>query len=144
MDKNLLDRYPFELSGGQRQRANIAISTFAEPSVLLVDEPTSSLDVTSQKRMVELLVDIHQRGIIDSLVVVSHDLGVLRQMCSHLAVMYAGRFVETGKIDDTVENPLHPPAACRFHPRSPECMDICKKKSPPMVERNSREVACWK
>lgn len=178
MDKSLLDRYPFELSGGQRQRANIAISTFAEPSVLLVDEPTSSLDVTSQKRMVELLLDIHQRGIIDSLVCVSHDLGVLRQMCSHLAVMYAGRFVETGKIDDIVENPIHPyvklllnslvplerqvkqkplksipgrppdmrypPAACRFHPRCPECMDICKKKRPPMVERDSRKVACWK
>jgi len=178
MDKNLLDRYPFELSGGQRQRVSIAISTFAEPSVLLVDEPTSSLDVTSQKRVIELLVDIHKREIIDSLMCVSHDLGALRQMCNRLVIMYTGRLVEIGNMDDIVENPLHPytklllnslvplerqmkqktlksipgrppdlrdlPIACRFHPRCPDCMDICKKKRPPMVKRDSREIACWK
>lgn len=178
LDTKLLDRYPHELSGGQKQRANIAISTFAEPSVLLVDEPTSSLDVTSQRKMIELLVDILERRIIRSLVVVSHDLGVLRQMCDRLAVMYGGRLVEVGKMDDIVGNPLHPytklllgslvplerkikrkkltsipgrppdlrypPPACRFHPRCPECMDICRKKRPPMVEIKGRGVACWK
>ncbi|KXA94630.1 hypothetical protein AKJ65_03855 [candidate division MSBL1 archaeon SCGC-AAA259E19] len=177
LNKSLLDRYPHELSGGQKQRANIAISTFAEPSTLLIDEPTSSLDVTSQRRMVELLVDIHEREIIDSLVAVSHDLGVLRQLCNRLAVMYGGTFTEVGMMDDIVEDPLHPysrllleslvplerdvkgkslksipgsppdlrnpPPGCKFHPRCPECMEICKKKMPPGFEEDGREVYCW-
>lgn len=177
LDTKLLDRYPHELSGGQKQRVNIAISTFAEPSILLVDEPTSSLDVSSQRKMVELLVDILRKRIIRSLVAVSHDLGVLRQMCDRLAVMYGGRLVEVGKMDDIVGNPLHPytklllgslvplerkikhkklksipgsppdlrhpPPGCRFHPRCSECMDICRKKRPPMLEVRGRGVACW-
>ncbi|KXA91834.1 hypothetical protein AKJ63_00745 [candidate division MSBL1 archaeon SCGC-AAA259D18] len=177
LDKALLDRYPHELSGGQKQRANIAISTFAEPSILLVDEPTSSLDVTSQRKMVELLVDIHRKEIIDSLACVSHDLGVLRQLCDRLAVMYGGTLVEVGEMDDIVEDPLHPytklllgalvplerdvrekslksipgrppdlrdpPPACKFHPRCPKCMDICKEKRPPEFEVDGRKVSCW-
>lgn len=177
LDKVLLDRYPHELSGGQKQRANIAISTFAEPSLLLVDEPTSSLDVTSQREMVELLVDIHEKGIIDSLICVSHDLGVLRQLCNRLAIMYGGTLVEVGEMDDIVENPLHPysklllralvplerevrekslksipgrppdlrdpPPGCKFHPRCPECMDICKEERPPEFEVDGRKIACW-
>ncbi|MFP4006011.1 MAG: ABC transporter ATP-binding protein [Candidatus Hadarchaeia archaeon] len=108
LNTSMLDRHPHELSGGERQRANIAISTFAEPSILLIDEPTSSLDVTSQKKMVELLVDIQRKGIIDSLLCVSHDLGVLRQLCDRLAVMYGGRLVEMGNMDDIINDSLHP------------------------------------
>jgi peptide/nickel transport system ATP-binding protein len=177
LDPSLLDRYPHELSGGEKQRVNIAISTFAEPTILLVDEPTSSLDVSSQKKMVQMLVDILRRRIIRSLVAVSHDLGVLRQMCDRLAVMYGGRLVEVGKMDDVVAKPLHPytklllgslvplekdiknkklksipgsppdlrnpPPGCRFHPRCPKCMEICKTKNPPMIEVKGRGVACW-
>lgn len=177
LDKTYLDRYPHELSGGERQRANIAISTFAEPTVLLVDEPTSALDVTSQRNMAKLLLDIHRAGIIDALLIVSHDLGILRQLCDRLAIMYGGTIVENGMMDDIVDNPLHPyskllldslvplekrikheklksipgrppdmrylPPGCTFHPRCPKCMEICKKKKPPAVKKDNREVACW-
>ena len=108
LDSRVLDLYPHELSGGMKQRVTIAISTYAKPSLLIVDEPTSSLDVTSQKAMMKMLLDIHREGIIESMVVVSHDLGMLRQLCNRLAIMYAGRFVEVGRTDDVVSDPLHP------------------------------------
>jgi peptide/nickel transport system ATP-binding protein len=91
-----------------KQRVTIAISTYAKPSLLIVDEPTSSLDVTSQKAMVKMLMDIHRKELIKSMVVVSHDLGMLRQLCNRLGVMYAGRFMEEGKMDDIISDPLHP------------------------------------
>ena len=108
LDIHVLDLHPHELSGGMKQRVTIAISTYAKPSLLIVDEPTSSLDVTSQMAMMKMLLDIHREGIIKSMVVVSHDLGMLRQLCDRLAIMYAGRFVEVGMTDDVVSNPLHP------------------------------------
>ena len=108
LDKHILDIYPHELSGGMKQRVTIAISTYAKPSLLIVDEPTSSLDVTSQKAMVKMLMNIHRKELIKSMIVVSHDLGMLRQLCNRLGVMYAGRFMEEGKMDDIVSDPLHP------------------------------------
>lgn len=108
LDKSLLDRHPHELSAGQKQRATIAISTSAEPSILLIDEPTSALDVTSQKKMVQLLIDVQRKGIIDSLLCVSHDLSMLRQLCDRLGIMYGGRIVEIGGMEDIVDDPLHP------------------------------------
>jgi peptide/nickel transport system ATP-binding protein len=108
LEKDILDIYPHELSGGMKQRVIIAISTYAKPSLLIVDEPTSSLDVTSQKAMVKMLMDIHRKELIKSMVVVSHDLGMLRQLCNRLGVMYAGRFMEEGNMDDIISDPLHP------------------------------------
>jgi peptide/nickel transport system ATP-binding protein len=108
LEENILDIYPHELSGGMKQRVIIAISTYAKPSLLIVDEPTSSLDVTSQKAMVKMLMDIHRKELIKSMIVVSHDLGMLRQLCNRLGVMYAGRFMEEGKMDDIISDPLHP------------------------------------
>mgnify|MGYP001110565858 CR=1 FL=1 len=108
LDARVLDVYPHELSGGMMQRAIIAISTMASPKLLITDEPTSALDVTSQRRMIELMIDIQRKGIIKSLVCISHDLAALNQLCDRIVIMYAGTFVEEGKADDVINRPLHP------------------------------------
>jgi len=108
LDARVLDVYPHELSGGMMQRAIIAISTMASPKLLITDEPTSALDVTSQRRMIELMIDIQRKGIIKSLICISHDLATLNQLCDRIVIMYAGIFVEEGKADDIINKPLHP------------------------------------
>jgi len=108
LDKNVLDVYPHELSGGMTQRAIMAISTLANPKLLITDEPTSALDVTSQKRMIELMIDIQRKKIIKSLICISHDLSALNQLCDRIIIMYGGKFVESGKADNVINNPLHP------------------------------------
>jgi len=108
LDEHVLDRYPHELSGGMRQRAVIAISTYAKPSLLLTDEPTSSLDVASQKRLIEMLLSLHRTGMIKSMMISSHDICALRQLCDRIAIMYAGKLVEEGTTDDIINNPVHP------------------------------------
>lgn len=108
LDKHIIDLYPHELSGGMRQRAVIAISTYAQPSLLLTDEPTSSLDVSSQKKMIMMLLDIHREGIIKSMIISSHDLGMLRQLSHRIAIMYAGRITEVGETEGIIKKPLHP------------------------------------
>lgn len=104
----VLDSYPFELSGGMRQRAIVAISTLANPKLLIVDEPTSALDVTSQKLMIKMLIDLRREGIVESILAIAHDLGALRQLCDRIAIMYGGKIVEIGKMDEVVKKPLHP------------------------------------
>jgi peptide/nickel transport system ATP-binding protein len=108
LDTRVLDVYPHELSGGMMQRAIIAISTMASPKLLITDEPTSALDVTSQRRMIELMIDIQRKRIIKSLVCISHDLAALNQLCDRIVIMYAGIFVEEGKADDVINRPAHP------------------------------------
>jgi peptide/nickel transport system ATP-binding protein len=108
LDKHVLDLYPHELSGGMRQRAVIAISTYSNPSLLLTDEPTSSLDVSSQKQMVEMLIHLYRTRTIKSMIISSHDVSMLRQICNRFAIMYAGKIVEEGGTEDVVNSPLHP------------------------------------
>jgi oligopeptide/dipeptide ABC transporter ATP-binding protein len=102
-----LKAYPFELSGGMRQRLVIATALASTPSLLLADEPTTSLDVTVQGRVLRLLGDL-QRKLGMSVIFVTHDLSVAAQIADDVAVMYAGRIVETGSIRDIVRNPAHP------------------------------------
>ena len=99
--------YPHQLSGGLRQRVMIAVALSAGPAALLCDEPTTALDVTIQAQILALLQDLRdQQGL--GLVFVTHDLGVVGQVCDDIAVMYAGRIVETGPADAVLDAPRHP------------------------------------
>lgn len=100
-------QYPYSFSGGMRQRAVIAIALAADPKILIADEPTTSLDVTVQAQILDLLRDIqHKLG--TATVLVSHDLGVVARAADRVAVMYAGRIVETGTAEDIFYDPRHP------------------------------------
>lgn len=99
--------YPHELSGGLRQRVAIAIALAVSPALLLADEPTTALDVTIQDQILQLLLDLRDElGM--SIILVTHDLGVVAQTCERMAVMYAGRFLETGPVGAVLTEPRHP------------------------------------
>jgi oligopeptide/dipeptide ABC transporter ATP-binding protein len=99
--------YPHELSGGMRQRVMIALATASEPRVLLADEPTTALDVTTQAQILALLTSLRsKRGL--AVLLVSHDFGVIAQVCDRVAVMYGGYVVETGTLEDLYSNAQHP------------------------------------
>jgi oligopeptide/dipeptide ABC transporter ATP-binding protein len=99
--------YPHELSGGMRQRVVIACALALDPALVVADEPTTALDVTVQAQILELARSLQQeRG--TALILISHDLGVIAEMCDRVAVMYAGAIVEMGAVDDVLENPRHP------------------------------------
>lgn len=99
--------YPHQLSGGLRQRAMIAIAIAAEPALLIADEPTTALDVTVQAEILALLADMRQQMSL-ALLLITHDLGVVSAMADRVAVMYAGRIVETGTADALFRSPQHP------------------------------------
>ena len=101
-----LKQYPHELSGGMRQRVMIAIALACEPKLLIADEPTTALDVTSQAQILELMMELKEKlGM--AIIMITHDLGVVASMCDRIAVMYAGRIVEYGTTDDIFYNPKH-------------------------------------
>mgnify|MGYP001092495561 CR=1 FL=1 len=103
-----LTLYPHELSGGMKQRAVIAISTLLNPRLLIVDEPTSALDVSTQKQVLKMLLDLRKAQIIKSMMFVTHDIAILRQIANQIAIMYAGKVVESGSATDLLYDPRHP------------------------------------
>lgn len=151
-------QYPHEFSGGMAQRAMIALAVALKPSLLIADEPTTAIDVTIQAHIMALLNDLTAR-FNTALFLITHDLGVAAQMCERVAVMYAGKIVETGVLQQVFKSPKHPytkalvavssgegglpidgtvpelsrlPDGCRFHPRCPSAQEICSRKMPEM------------
>jgi peptide/nickel transport system ATP-binding protein/oligopeptide transport system ATP-binding protein len=102
-----VDDYPHEFSGGMRQRAMIAMGLALEPSVLIADEPTTALDVTIQAQILDLIQDLnHRRGL--ATILITHDLGVVAEVADRVLVMYGGKVVERGALDDIFYDPQHP------------------------------------
>lgn len=105
--EQMLKSYPFELSGGMRQRIMIAMALSCNPKLLIADEPTTALDVTVQAQILDLMNALKDE--LDmAIILITHDLGVVAEMCKYVYVMYAGQIVETAAIDDLLDHPLHP------------------------------------
>jgi peptide/nickel transport system ATP-binding protein len=103
----VLNEYPFQLSGGMRQRVMIALALSCNPEVLVADEPTTALDVTIQAQILELMQSL-QKELHMSIILITHDLGVVAEMCDKVVVMYAGEIVEESTVVELFENPKHP------------------------------------
>ena len=125
MPEHTYSRYPHELSGGMRQRVMIAMALAGDPKLIIADEPTTALDVTIQAQILELLKDL-QRKQGCSIMLITHDLGVIAEMADEVVVMYAGRVIEKGTAHDIFHNPLHP-------------YTIGLQKSKPMINSNVNE-----
>ena len=107
LSPDVLEAFPFQLSGGMRQRAIIALATFMSPNVILADEPTTALDVVVQRGILMMLTRL-QRQFKNTLVIVSHDMGVHYQITDRMGIMYSGSFVELGNTSDIFDDPIHP------------------------------------
>jgi peptide/nickel transport system ATP-binding protein len=108
LSHDVLGMFPIELSGGMKQRAVMVISTLLDPSLLIADEVTSALDVSSQRALAGMLLEFRERGFVKSMIVVTHDLAVLYQVADTIMVMYAGRLAEKAPAQTIVERPKHP------------------------------------
>jgi peptide/nickel transport system ATP-binding protein len=108
LSEDVLDRYSIELSGGMKQRTVMVLSTLLDPSLLIADEITSALDVSSQRAVGELLVEFRDRGFVKSMIVITHDLAILYQIADTILVMYAGKLAEKAPAETIVESPRHP------------------------------------
>ncbi len=159
--------YPHELSGGEQQRVLLAMSLANDPDLLILDEPLSSLDVTTREELGELLKQIDGGS---ARLVISHDLDTAARLAGRLAVLYGGRIVETGPTGEVLDNPRHPytralvraypnmttvkdlqgikgrmtrpVSGCAFHPRCTQAIAVCPAKVPPLTAQNGRAVAC--
>jgi peptide/nickel transport system ATP-binding protein len=108
LPENVLGMYPFELSGGMRQRVTMVLSTLLDPSLLIADEVTSALDVSTQRAVGEMLMEFRDRGFVKSMIVITHDLSILAQIADSILIMYAGKLAEKADAETVVNSPLHP------------------------------------
>jgi oligopeptide/dipeptide ABC transporter ATP-binding protein len=165
-----LSRRPHQLSGGQQARVGIARALISQPRLLILDEPTASLDVSVQATVLRLIDGLLRRQGM-TLIFVSHDLDVVRLLCDRILVLYSGRVVEIGPVDSVLRTPLHPytralvaasPArgrpreiageptspidppthACLFHGRCPVAIEYCRSKRPALRLLGANQVAC--
>lgn len=168
-----LTQYPHELSGGMRQRIMIALALVFNPTLLIADEPTTSLDVIVEAQILELLEEIKSRYDVGVLLI-THNLALVAEYAEECAVMYAGKLAEFSSVDTLFADPLHPytkgllestihlestrlqsipgqppdllhpPSGCPFHPRCPSVMPECREVMPPRTEpKPGRQVACY-
>src|SRR4051794_5532856 len=167
------NQYPHEFSGGMRQRIMIALALVLRPAVVVADEPTTALDVLVEAQILRIIADL-RRNFDTALLLITHNLGIVAEACDRVAVMYAGRIVEQGPTYDITTKPshpysrellrstislsttslhsipgappdlVHPPSACRFHPRCPDAMTVCAVDWPPTVATGpARRSECW-
>jgi len=160
-----IDDYPHQFSGGMRQRVMIAMAMINDPALLIADEPTTALDVTTQAQILSLMAEL-QADHGTAIIIITHDLGVVAEVADDVVVMYAAKVVEEGTVGSIFNRPHHPytwgllgslprldadverlaqipgqppsllnpPAGCRFNPRCPYVMDICRQKLPELAE----------
>ena len=126
MPERVYGAYPHELSGGMRQRVMIAMALASDPRLIIADEPTTALDVTIQAQILDLLRDLKDK-IDGSIMLITHDLGIIAEMADYVVVMYAGRVIEKGTVEEIFHNPLHP-------------YTIGLQKSKPTVDSSSEEL----
>jgi peptide/nickel transport system ATP-binding protein len=159
-----MDDYPHQFSGGMRQRVMIAMALINDPDLLIADEPTTALDVTTQAQILNLMKRL-QEEFGSAILIITHDLGVVAETADDVLVMYAAKVAEQANVDDLFNRPQHPytwglmgslprleadterltqipgqppsllrpPAGCRFHPRCPHVMEVCKTSVPELV-----------
>ncbi|HEX3052128.1 MAG TPA: ABC transporter ATP-binding protein [Aggregatilineaceae bacterium] len=108
LSPKVLQKYSVELSGGMKQRTVIATSVILSPKVLIADEPSSALDVTSQKMVIKMIMDLMEKGIVKALIFITHELPLLYHVTDDIMVMYAGQIVEKGTANEVVFDPIHP------------------------------------
>lgn len=108
LPERIVNMYPFELSGGMQQRTVLALATLLKPELLIVDEPTSSLDVLTQKVVLKTLLTLKKRKFVRSIVFITHDIATVRQVADRIAVMYAGKILEVADTEMLIRNSLHP------------------------------------
>jgi len=108
LSPQVLGMYPIELSGGMKQRTVMVLSTLLNPSLLIADEITSALDVSTQKAVCEMLVEFRDRGFVQSTLIITHDISILYQIADTILVMYAGQLAEKAPTEVMFENPRHP------------------------------------
>jgi len=172
MESQFMARRTSDLSGGQKQRTAIARALISDPSVIVLDEPTSSIDVSIQAQILNLLVEIQSLRDL-TYVLITHDPNVAKFMADKIAVMYLGKIVEYGMPVDVLKSPKHPytqallasapkldgsspeaiggeppslinlPKGCRFEPRCPHAMPKCREREPALLRKSEELVACY-